>query len=235
MSESIKKKISPQEVRQRLESAVEELDVRRTREINRMIEVREARSATLKRGYDRRVAKRGGSDPAADRLARRIEHNRTTIEELLPLSIASRQAPPDVPKGSAVIHGAVLSEEHRGVAKVTVTLVDKTGRSVPDTPEIATGADGYFEITVPESLLDRDLFVEVRDGDDKRRLTDTPFRLNAGEVRFIASRPVGIERRTGEVIAERLRETRERANDLNPRSPTTPMQRKRPRRPCGRG
>ena len=189
-------KVSRQELKNRIESALEEADAARLRGLERIVSVRKARARALERGIARRAARGGEDDPAARRAKRRLERDRMATEELEPLRIATAHRLREVDPSTATIQGAVLDEHNRGVQGAKVTIVNTDGTSLPDAPTVTTDRDGYYELRLPPELLETELLVAVGAGVRRRVLKESKIELRAGEARFVVGRPAGVERIT---------------------------------------
>ena len=188
----IKKLITPDLVKGQLESALEGLDDQRAGGFDRLLEVRRARGRALERGMERRLAQGGEKDPAARRMARRLERNRVAREELRPLAVLARKKPPAADADCWTVVGMALAEGNRGEEGATVTLVDAKGNKIRNAPRARVDLDGFYELKMPAKVAsEREVFVQVRKGRMTRLLNTSPLRQRPGSVDFVAGSAPG--------------------------------------------
>jgi PASTA domain len=142
-------------VRDGLINSLRQLKNERLAALSSTVDIQVAMQALFQREARRLEKKLGAQHPRVRQMKSRLKSNLQTINSLEIERQLSRIEAPKVEGEAALIHGRVVDEDGRGIAGLTVCLVDHCGSMVRGASEPVTDASGYFAFVLEPETVDK--------------------------------------------------------------------------------
>lgn len=141
---------TPEDLARGFERELANADGARVAALDGLSRLRAAKTVSLQREHTRLMERYGKDDARVTRLEQKQSANQRFIGVLGTVAAQARVASTTAAPGTFVLHGFVRDPALRGIAGLTVRLVDVRGRWIEAYGNACTDADGYFVLLIRE-------------------------------------------------------------------------------------
>ena len=140
---------------QSLEEAFQALDVGGQDFIHAMREIQNVQQALLHHETERLRETFGSDDPRVEQYQESIRLNRQHIEELEYQFQVANIKVPSVENGSALLHGRVVDEAHRGHPGLAIVMESEDGKLLRTYGTAKTDTTGYYALSLSAEVVSK--------------------------------------------------------------------------------